>query len=185
MDKIMIVLAMHGAPPNDFPRHEMAELFGLHARLEHAAGPERTALERRHAELDAKVRAWLRTAQNDPYHAGSQDLAAYLNRATGHEVIVGFNEFCAPDLDEALDQAIALGADKVIVVTPMMTPGGEHSEVDIPQAIRRAQTQHPEIPIVYAWPFQAPEVAQFLATQIARFAGEREHPHRPEAVTVA
>jgi len=53
----MIVLAMHGAPPNDFPQHEMAELFGLHARLEHMAGPERAALERRHAELDVKMRA--------------------------------------------------------------------------------------------------------------------------------
>ncbi len=185
MEKIMIVLAMHGVPPNDFPRHEMAELFGLHARLEHAAGPERAALERRHAELDAKVRAWPRTAQNDLYHAGSQALASHLSRATGHEVIVGFNEFCAPDLDEALDRAIVHGAEKVIVVTPMMTPGGEHSEVDIPEAIRRAQTQHPEIPIVYAWPFEAPEVAHFLAAQIARFAGEREPLHRPEAVAVA
>ena len=184
-EKAVIVLAMHGAPPNDFPRHEMAELFGLHARLEHAAGPERTALERRHAELDAKVCAWPRTAQNDPYHAGSQDLAAHLSRATRHEVIVGFNEFCAPDLDEALDWAIAHGAKKVIVVTPMMTPGGEHSEVDIPAAIWRAQERHPTIDILYAWPFEASEVAQFLATQAARFAGGREHPHRPEAVAVA
>jgi sirohydrochlorin ferrochelatase len=49
-----------------------------------------------------------------------------------------------------------------------VTRGGEHSEVDIPNAVRRAQDRHPRIPIVYAWPFDASEVAQFLAAQINR-----------------
>jgi sirohydrochlorin cobaltochelatase len=59
------------------------------------------------------------------------------------------------------------GAEKVIVVTPMMTRGGQHAEVDIPAAVRNAQAQHPEIPITYAWPFRISEIAGFLATQIA------------------
>jgi sirohydrochlorin cobaltochelatase len=166
--RTIIVLAMHGAPPNDFPERETGELFGLHARLEHAHGPERAALERRHAELDAKMRAWPRTAHNDPFHAGSYELAEQLARVTGYEVIVGFNEFCAPSLDEAFDQAGARGAQQVVVITPMMTRGGEHSEVDIPNAVRRAQDRHPQMPILYAWPFDAAEVARFLATQINR-----------------
>jgi len=166
--KTIIVLAMHGAPPSDFPQQEISELFGLHARLERAAGAERSALERRCAELDAKMREWPRSAQNDPFYAGSQELAAQLNRATGHEVILGFNEFCAPSLDDALDQAIAREAGQVIVITPMVTRGGEHSEADIPAAIQRAQGRHPKTPIVYAWPFEASEVAQFLAAQVAR-----------------
>jgi sirohydrochlorin cobaltochelatase len=166
--KTVIVLAMHGVPPNDFPYHELAELFGLHARLEFASGPERAGLEHRHAALDAKVRAWPRTPKNDPFHAGSLDLAEHLRPVTGHEVIVGFNEFCAPNLDDALDEAVARGAEQIVVVTPMMTRGGEHSEVDIPAAIARAQGRHPTTPIRYAWPFEAREVAQFLAGQITR-----------------
>jgi len=164
--KIVTVLAMHGMPPNDFPQPEIAELFGLHVRLEHAVGPKRASLERRYAALDASVRAWPRTAQNDPFYAGSQELGEQLSRATGREVLVGFNEFCAPSLDEALDQAIARGAERVIVITPMMTRGGEHSEVDIPAAIRRVQERNPGIPILYVWPFEASEVATFLAAQI-------------------
>jgi len=163
----VIVLAMHGAPPSDFPPHEMAELMGLHARLEHTSGPQREALERRHAELDARMRSWPRTAQNDPFWAGSQELADHLQRMTGQEVILGFNEFCAPGLDEALDQAAAR-AGSVTVVTPMMTRGGEHSEVDIPAAIERARQRHPRLAIRYAWPFDPGAVAQFLAAQIAR-----------------
>jgi sirohydrochlorin cobaltochelatase len=141
--------------------------MGLHARLEHAGGPQREALERRHAELDARMRAWPRTEQNDPVWAGSQELAGYLRQATGLEVILGFNEFCAPALDEALDQAAAR-AGSVTVVTPMMTRGGEHSEIDIPAAIERARQRHPRLTVRYAWPFDPGAVAQFLAAQIAR-----------------
>jgi sirohydrochlorin cobaltochelatase len=164
--KAIIVLVMHGVPPNNFPKREMAELFSLNARVGGVAGVERVALERRRLELDAKMRAWPRTAQNDPFYAGSQELGAHLSEVTGCEVILGFNEFCAPSLDDALSQAIARGAEKVIVVTPMMTRGGEHAEVDIPAAVKTAQAQHPETPIIYAWPFRVSEVASFLAKQI-------------------
>jgi len=167
--KTIIVLAMHGVPPNDFPRNEMAELLALHGRLGHAVESERISLERRYAEIDAKIRAWPRTVRNDPFYMASQDLAEHLSQATGCEVIVGFNEFCAPSLDEAIDDAMLQRPDKVIVLTTMMTRGGEHSEVHIPQAIRRAQGKYPGIPIVYVWPFEVSEVAQFLATQVARF----------------
>jgi sirohydrochlorin cobaltochelatase len=165
--KAIIVLVMHGVPPNDFPEHDAAEFFGLQARLKRATGVERAVLERRHLELDAKMRAWPRTAQNDPFYAGSQELAAHVSRVTGCEVIVGFNEFCAPCLDDSLNQAVARGAEKVIVITPMMTRGGEHSEVDIPAAVKTAQSQNPKIPILYVWPFKVSEVASFLAKQIA------------------
>jgi len=165
--KTIIVLAMHGVPPNDFPERETAELFSLQTRAKRDSGAERLAIEHRHQELEAKMRAWPRTAQNDPFYAASQELATHLSEVTGCEVIVGFNEFCAPSLDDALSQAIARGAKKVILVTPMMTRGGEHAEVDIPAAVEAAQAQHPEIPMVYAWPFRVSEVANFLATQIA------------------
>ena len=164
--KSIIVLVMHGVPPNDFPKGEMAELFSLNARVGGAAQGERIALERRRLELDVKMRTWPRTAQNDPFYAGSQELGAHLSESTRCEVIVGFNEFCAPSLGDALSQAITRGAEKVIVVTPMMTRGGEHAEVDIPAAVKTAQAQHPEIPLIYAWPFRVSEVASFLAKQI-------------------
>ena len=167
--KAVVVLVMHGAPPNDLPEPDMAEFFGLQTRLKHTTGAERVALERRRLELDAKIRAWPRTAQNDPFYSGSEELAAHVSKATGCEVILGFNEFCAPSLDDALNQAVARKPEKVIVITPMMTRGGEHSEVDIPAAVQTAQTQHPETPILYVWPFKVSEVAKFLAAQIVNF----------------
>jgi len=167
--KAVVVLAMHGSPPLDFPEDEMTEFMGLHARLGHQQAPGANALQLRHAQLEAKMRAWPRTGQNDPFYAGSQELARHLRQESGLEVIIGFNEFCAPTLDEALERAAAREAGRVVVITPMMTRGGEHSSVDIPEAIRRAQQKFPSQKIVYAWPFATEDIARFLAFQITRF----------------
>ena len=101
-----VVLAMHGAPPRDFPKKEMMELFGLHLRLTVAGEDER---------------------------------------------------------------AVKTSPDKIIVATPMMTRGGEHSEKDIPETLRRAQKMYPDIKIVYAWPYDVREVARFLSEHIKNF----------------
>lgn len=156
---------MHGAPPNDMPPGQVAELMGLHARLDGVEGAQRAALQQRYDELDAQVRAWPRSGDNDLFWAASHALGEALARVTGCEVIVGFNEFCAPRLDEALDRA-ADGAERVVVVTPMMTRGGEHAEVEIPAEVEAARARHPGVEFTYAWPFHLDDVARFLARQI-------------------
>ncbi len=166
---IAVVLAMHGVPPRDFPKTEMMELFGLHPRLEHVSGPEREILYRRHDELDEKMRRWPRTPENDPYFYASFEIAKKMEKILGGRVFVGFNEFCAPTIEEAIGKAAAGSPEKIIVLTPMMTRGGEHSERDIPRAIRRSQNTRPNLKIVYAWPFDVADVAAFLAEQIKRF----------------
>jgi sirohydrochlorin cobaltochelatase len=157
---------MHGAPPTDYPQEELSEFFGLHARREHAGKLNPPALEARYAELEKKIRSWPRTADNDPFYAGSKALAESLGNASRYLVLLGFNEFCAPSLGEALDQAAAAGTDRVVVITPMMTRGGEHSEVDIPQEVHAAGRRHPGVAFHYIWPLDLNEVASFLSTQI-------------------
>ena len=165
----VIVLAMHGAPPLDYPRGELAEFFSLHGRMEHAPAEQRAGLEARYAELDRKIRAWPRTAQNDPFFAGASNLAEALSKETGCPVILGFNEFCAPALDDALDQAANFGAARVVVITPMVTRGGEHSEKEIPAAVKAAAERHPQTEFHYAWPLDLKAVAQFLAGQVKKY----------------
>jgi sirohydrochlorin cobaltochelatase len=112
--KTVVVLAMHGSPPRDFPKAQVALVVGLHIWLEHASGPLRTMIARYHAKLDTRIRTWPRTAENDLFYAAPQKLAAQLNQEAGCEVIVGYNEFCAPRLDEALGQAVTLRAEQVM-----------------------------------------------------------------------
>jgi len=168
--KTVVVLAMHGAPPKNIPMPEVVELVRLHSRLEKATDEEREALVPRHAELDSKIRNWPRDAANDPFWASSLELAGHLAQATGKSVEVGFNEFCAPGLPETLDRAVSQGAEKVVVITTMMTRGGGHSEVDIAEAMESAKLRHPDVEFVHAWPFETTDIAQFLAAQIKRFA---------------
>ena len=169
MEDIAIVLAMHGAPPLDFPPQEAAEFFRLHGRLEHASASERSELGKRYRELNKKMRDWPRTPDNDPFYAGSQELAREIQTLMGCPVMLGFNEFCAPDLDQALDDSTACGRARIIVVTAMLTRGGEHAEADIPAALARARHRHPGCDIVYAWPFDVSEIARFLSGQILRY----------------
>jgi sirohydrochlorin cobaltochelatase len=175
----LIVLAVHGAPPNDFPPAEMAEFSALHARIEHgdpSAVPE--PLRRRAAQLEARLRDWPRHAGNDPFWAASHELGAHLGSLTGCDVLVGFNEFCAPGLDEVLEMAAARGA-RVTVVTPMLTRGGSHAEQDIPTAIGRARAAHPDVSFAYAWPYDMAEVARFLAARVAACDGRQDRTEAP------
>ena len=166
--KTAILLAMHGMPPNDFPQEDLAEWRSLAARLGPSNGKERATPEKRYLELEEKIRTWPRNAANDPYFAASYEIARHLEEKTGCEVFVGFNEFCNPTFEDSFAGMVMKGAEKAVVVTPMMTRGGSHSEVDIPQAIARAQKKYPRLAISYVWPFDVPEMAEFLSEQIKK-----------------
>ncbi|MFX0074789.1 MAG: sirohydrochlorin chelatase [Candidatus Hermodarchaeota archaeon] len=164
--EIVIVLAMHGMPPNDFPQKETLDYFMLHSRLENIPGPPPPQMQQQFEELDQKMRNWPRTQENDPYSFASNEIADILSSQTSHRVVIGFNEFCSPSLDEAFEVATKSSPDKIIIITPMMTRGGEHSEKDIPEAIERAKKKNPGINFTYVWPFSMNKIAEFLAEQI-------------------
>ena len=161
---------MHGIPPNDFPKKELAEFFKLHSIVESMSAFVSQEVQSKYSVLDKKIRNWPRNVQNDPFHSASQKLAEKLNKISGNKVIVGYNEFCSPSLDEALQKAASENANKIIVVTTMMTRGGEHSEKDIPLRIEEFKKIYPNIEIVYAWPFNSNKVAYFLNEHISRFS---------------
>jgi sirohydrochlorin ferrochelatase len=170
--KTVVVLAVHGMPPSDFPETDRAEFFRLRTALgarRSADAQERAQMEARLAELDRKMRGWPRNPQNDSFHEYSESLAKQLSEQTHLEVRTGYNEFCNPTLKDAIESAIAEGAGKVIIVTPMMTRGGSHAEREIPDEIKEIQAQHPGVQLVYGWPFDTASITSFLADQIRRF----------------
>jgi sirohydrochlorin cobaltochelatase len=166
---VNIVLAMHGSPPLDFPKEELTEFFKLHVQMESAPEPVRNNIKERYEELENRVRKWPRTPQNDPYFAGATEMAQMLSRVSGYDVIIGYNEFCSPTVEEAIIMAGEKKPDKIVVITPMMTKGGEHAGSDIPNRIAIAKEKVPEIPIVYAWPFDLEDIARFLHSQVEKF----------------
>ena len=162
----VIVLAMHGMPPKDFPHEQRRELMRLRSQIHHPQGDIDVEQQNRHDELDAKMRQWPRTEQNDPFHAAAVKLADELEKTTRLKVFLGFNEFCSPSFKDALNQAAQSGPQNIHVVTPMMTRGGSHSEIDIPKIIEEIRKEYSKIHFKYIWPFETKNIAQFLADHI-------------------
>ncbi len=168
--RLAVVLIGHGAPAIDCPPQFVGELMSLEWRSNHT-DPQAEVLHRRAAELDATIREWPRTPTNDPYKAGLERLAEALRPLLPTTLfVVGYNEFCRPSIAEAMEQVIRQGATHVFVVPSMLTPGGLHSEQDIPRALADVRQTHPQVVIQYVWPFDVQQVATLLAAHITRAA---------------
>jgi sirohydrochlorin cobaltochelatase len=160
-----VILVGHGAPPKDAPPELVQRLKALEGRRR-AAGSPPSDEER---ALDERLRRWPRDATNDPYVAGLEAIArALAARLPDARVTVAYNEFCAPSLREAVERAVADGAEAVTVVPSMLTRGGVHSEIEIPEELAAIRAERPGLTLGYAFPFDDDAVAALLAAQVAR-----------------
>ena len=164
---IGVVLIGHGAPATDCPPQLIGELMSLEWRGNQPGDAPQHQTDGRAAELDAKIRGWPRREGNDPYKAGLERLAAALKSLIPTDLFaIGYNEFCRPTIAEAIDDVIRRGATRVVVLPTMMTPGGIHSEHDIPAALEAVRRVHPGMTIDYLWPFNLEAVATLLAAHV-------------------
>jgi sirohydrochlorin cobaltochelatase len=162
-----VILVGHGGIPKGCPQELVTRLKRLEAQRRTAKQPP-SAEE---IELDNTIRQWPRTAATDPYQSGLEAVAAELRaRLDGVLFAVAYNEFCTPTLEESVEELIRQGATEIIVTTTMFTPGGSHSEVEIPEILDHLRPQHPGIELRYAWPFDLGLVASTLAEQVKRFS---------------
>ncbi len=179
--KTAVVLIGHGAPATDCPPQFIGELMSLEWRdsshapggVSGAASASRShghgsgSVSDRAAALDAKIRDWPRRPDNDPYKIGLERVAAALRPMLPQGLFaIGYNEFCRPSIPEAIEQVIGQGAMRVLVIPSMLTPGGIHSEVDIPRALDQMRAKYPAVLIEYIWPFDVAQVASLLAAHI-------------------
>lgn len=165
-DKRGIVLVGHGGIPKDCPQDLVTRLKRLEAQRRAAKQPPSPE----ELELDQKIRRWQRTAATDPYQSGLEAVADALRpHLNGALFAVAYNEFCAPTLEEAVEDLVGKGATHITVVTTMFTPGGSHSEVEIPEILDHLRPQYPGIELRYAWPFDLRLIAKTLADQLQKW----------------
>ncbi len=161
-----VILVGHGGVPKDFPREDVMKLKRLEGQRR-ASGAPPSAEE---LELDQRMRHWPRTPATDPYQVGLESLAAHLRPLLGGALFaIAYNEFCAPTLEEAAEKLIKEGAQSILVVSSMATPGGSHSEIEIPETIEHLRVRYPETSFRYAWPFDLDLIAGLLAEHVRRF----------------
>ena len=80
-----------------------------------------------------------------------------------------FGECAAPQPLAQGNNYVNQGAERVVVITTMMTPWETHSEVDTSQAVEAATKRHPTVEIVDAWPHDFDPIAAAFAGQTRRF----------------
>jgi len=165
-DDRAVILVGHGAAAKDCPRDLVTRWKSLEGRR-HATGGPPSAEE---IELDHRIRSWPRTDTNDPYRRGLLALAEALRPLVAPAALfVAYNEFCAPTIEESASYAIQKGARHIHVIPSMLTPGGVHSEVEIPEGLARIRKDHPHVNVVYAWPYDVHQIAAMLAAHARRF----------------
>lgn len=158
-----VILVGHGGIPKDCP----GELVTKLKRLEAQRRATHSAMSAEEQTLDDKIRNWPRTSETDPYRSGLEAVAAALQpKLNGELFAVAYNEFCAPTLEAAAADLIRQGAKQIRVITTMFTPGGSHSELEIPEILAALRQEYPEVTFHYAWPFDLELAAGMLATQL-------------------
>ena len=161
-----VILVGHGGIPKGCPQELVTKLKRLEAQRRAAKMPP--SLEE--LELDTKIRQWPRTPESDPYQSGLESVAAQLRANLGEILFaVAYNEFCAPTLEESVEELIKKGATHITVATTMFTPGGSHSEIEIPEILEHLRRRYPGVELRYAWPFDMNLIAAMLATQVKQF----------------
>lgn len=164
--KEAVILIGHGGVPADAPRDKIAELKRLEAARQ-ARGELR--MSEREAELDEEIRNWPRTAESDPYKAGLEAVASRLReRLAPRRLAIAYSEFCTPSVEQAVADLAAEGYQRILLVTTMFTPGGSHSDRELPELVELLRQDHPGVEIEYLWPYDLDQVADFLLCHIDR-----------------
>jgi len=155
-----IILVGHGAPASDTPNDLITELKRLQVQRHQQ---EMLKIMPREAALDKLIRERARTLETDPYKFGLERLAKKLTQKLGKQrLIVAYNEFCSPSVEEAINRLVADGAKHIVLMPTMFTPGGAHSEIEIPEIIEKMCEQHCGITLEYAWPVDLDHLANFI-----------------------
>jgi sirohydrochlorin ferrochelatase/(2Fe-2S) ferredoxin len=113
---------------------------------------------------------------------GNDEIHALAARLPG-PVTAGFIELASPSAEEALDAAVALGADEVVAV-PAVLFAAAHAKNDVPLAVARARARHPGVAFHAARPLGVhPGMVRALADRFAEVAPQ-EAPDRTAVLIV-
>lgn len=164
--KKAVILVGHGGLPSNIPSQIVEDFMKIHKPRLRTGTPITT----KEKDLESVIRKWERTPATDPYKAGLEKLASHLGPQLDNFILkTAYNEFCYPSIEQATDELVLEGVAKIILVTTMMTPGGSHSEKEIPLEVEALREKYPNIDIQYAWPFDLEILSNAISSHIKTF----------------
>ena len=164
--KLGVILIGHGGLPSDIPKEIVEDFKKVHKHRIRTGTP----ITSKEKELDKVIRNWTRSPATDPYKYGLEKLAQQLApQLEDYILITAYNEFCYPSIEQAADVLAEKDITEVILVTTMITPGGSHSEKEIPEEVEALRLKYPKINYEYAWPYDLGIFSNLLADHIINF----------------
>ena len=164
--KKAVILIGHGGLPSDIPKEIVENFMKVHKARVRSGTP----ITSKEIELDSTIRNWERTPESDPYKSGLEKLASHLApKLEGFVLKTAYNEFCYPSIEQAADVLAEKDITEVILITTMITPGGSHSEREIPEEVEALRLKYPNVNYQYAWPYDLGIFSNLLADHIINF----------------
>ena len=165
--KQAVILIGHGGLPSDIPKEVVEDFMKIHKQRIRTGTP----ITPKEKDLETIIGNWERTPESDPYKSGLENLASHLApRLDGYILKTAYNEFCFPSIEQAADQLAEENVTKVILITTMITPGGSHSEEEIPEEVEALRQKHTKIDFQYAWPYDLDVFSNLLSDHIINFS---------------
>ena len=165
--KQAVILIGHGGLPSDIPKQVVEDFMKVHKQRIRM----KTPITSQEKNLESIIRNWERTPESDPYKSGLEKLAAHLAPKLEDYILkTAYNEFCFPSIEQAADQLAEENVTEVILITTMITPGGSHSEIEIPEEVDALRLKYPNINFQYAWPYDLDIFSNLLSEHIINFS---------------
>lgn len=165
--KQAVILIGHGGLPSDIPKEVVEDFMKIHKQRIRRGTP----ITSEEKDLESIIRNWERTPESDPYKSGLEKLASNLApRLDGYILKTAYNEFCFPSIEQAADELAEENVTKIILITTMITPGGSHSEKEIPDEVEALRLKYPEMNFQYAWPYDLDIFSNLLSEHIINFS---------------
>jgi len=165
--KQAVILIGHGGLPSDIPKELVEDFMKVHKQRVRM----KTPITSKEKDLESIIRSWERTPESDPYKSGLEKLAAHLAPKLENYILkTAYNEFCFPSIEQAADQLAEKNVTEVILITTMITPGGSHSEMEIPEEVDELRLKYPNMNFQYAWPYDLDIFSNLLSDHIINFS---------------
>ncbi len=116
-NKTSILLIGEGGIPKDFPKNELSKFLNLKSKIEsnlELSDEENIIFE----NLNNKIKKWKRNVRNDEYYHSIIDLKNLIYIKSKIKTYVAFLDYCEPDIYQAIENLIATGYKKIILITP-------------------------------------------------------------------
>lgn len=159
-----IIFIGHGSVPYDFTQEKLKRYFLLRSKkmkneMNDEEGKEFLNLER-------ELNYFERNKVNDPHYFFHKKLKDEIEKELNIKTIFAFNKFCAPGLEEVIEEIVKNENNSEIYVVPTMFTGGRHTDEEIKEDIEKIKRKFKDLRINYLYPFKFEYIKELFKKHI-------------------